>query len=82
MSYAVNRCGFDADKRPCFICRKECGLDKFVPASLLDAMKAKDIRKMIGHYMKSNQNLAPSQKQITPLQVSDEYLRVPKDRKV
>ena len=51
-------------------------MDKFVPGSVLDAMKAKDIRKMITHYMKANLNLAPGQKQITPLQAKLHYMKI------
>ena len=59
------------------IFRKECGLDKFVPHSLLDSMKGKDLRKMLSHYIKLNQGLtAPGQKQLTELQAKLHYMKM------
>ena len=60
-----------------FYCRKECGLDRFVPGSLLGTMKSKDLRKMISHYLKANQNLtAPGQKCLTALQAKLHYMKI------
>ena len=57
--------------------RKDCGLERFVPCSLLDSMKGKDLRKILGHCMKANQNLsAPGQKQLTALQAKLHYLKI------
>lgn len=59
----------------CF--RRDCGLEQFVPPSLLDSMKGKDVRKMIQQYLKMNQSLsAPGQKQLTALQAKLHYLKI------
>ncbi|XP_055959064.1 uncharacterized protein LOC126829506 [Patella vulgata] len=56
---------------------KECGLDKFVPRSLVDHMKGKDLRKMLNQYLKQNQSLtAPGQKQLTALQAKLHYMKI------
>ncbi|XP_071086775.1 uncharacterized protein [Haliotis cracherodii] len=56
---------------------KECGLDKFVPHSLIENMKGKDLRKMLNQYLKMNQSLtAPGQKQLTPLQAKLHYMKI------
>ncbi|XP_074649908.1 uncharacterized protein LOC141905072 [Tubulanus polymorphus] len=55
---------------------KECGLSKFVTKSILDSMKGKDLRKMISHYIKVNQNLAPGQRQLTELQAKLHYMKI------
>ena len=40
-------------------------------------MKTKDVRKMISHYMKANNNLtAPGQKQLTALQAKLHYMKL------
>ena len=39
-------------------------------------MKAKEVRKLLNHYMKLNQNLAPGQKQLTELQAKLHYLKI------
>ncbi|XP_064608922.1 uncharacterized protein LOC135473057 isoform X2 [Liolophura sinensis] len=56
---------------------RDCGLERFVPPSLLDSMKGKDVRKMIQQYLKMNQSLsAPGQKQLTALQAKLHYLKI------
>ncbi|XP_041357056.1 uncharacterized protein LOC121374154 isoform X2 [Gigantopelta aegis] len=56
---------------------KNCGLEKFVPHSLLENMKGKELRKMLGQYMKMNQNLtAPGQKQLSALQAKLHYMKI------
>ncbi|XP_064482269.1 uncharacterized protein LOC135395026 isoform X2 [Ornithodoros turicata] len=56
---------------------RECGLKRFVPASLLETMKRKELRKLLGHYLKQNQALsAPGQKQLTALQAKLHYLKI------
>ncbi|XP_076368098.1 uncharacterized protein LOC143255775 isoform X2 [Tachypleus tridentatus] len=56
---------------------KECGLERFVPLSLLETMKRKELRKLLGHFMKQNQSLAaPGQKQLTALQAKLHYLKI------
>ena len=49
--------------------RREYGLERFVPTSLVEAMKRKELRKLLSHFVKVNQQLtAPGQKQLTALQ--------------
>lgn len=56
---------------------RECGLKRFVPASLLETMKRKELRKLLGHFLKQNQALsAPGQRQLTPLQAKLHYLKI------
>ena len=55
--------------------RRDTGLETFVPSSVLDTMKPKEIRKLLAHYIKVNQGLAPGQKQLTELQAKLHYLK-------
>ncbi|XP_077984608.1 FERM and PDZ domain-containing protein 4-like [Glandiceps talaboti] len=56
---------------------KDCGLDKFLPESVLQGVKLKDVRRTINHYIKMNQNLiAPGQKRLTALQAKLHYLKI------
>lgn len=56
---------------------KEDGLDRFLPKNVLSNWKIKELRKMINHHMKQNQNLtAPGQKQLTELQAQLHYLKI------
>lgn len=56
---------------------RECGLDRFVPLSLLETMKRKELRKLLAHFLKQNQSLsAPGQKQLTALQAKLHYLKI------
>ena len=49
---------------------KETGLERFVPSSLFNSMKKKEVRKLLSHFMKLNQSLVTSgQKCLTGLQV-------------
>ena len=49
---------------------KECGLERFVPSSLSESMKKKELRKLLIHFLKLNQSLVTSgQKCLTGLQV-------------
>ncbi|GFT36302.1 FERM and PDZ domain-containing protein 4, partial [Nephila pilipes] len=59
------------------IVERECGLERFVPVSLLETMKLKELRKLLGHFLKQNQSLcAPGQKHLTPLQAKLHYLKI------
>ena len=59
------------------IYRKESGLDRFVPASLAETMKKKELRKLLSHFLKLNaaegsgqgQDGKQPQQQMTALQV-------------
>lgn len=53
----------------CFY-RREFGLERFVPASLMESMKRKELRRLIGHFLKLNQQMTGSSKMLTQLQVS------------
>ena len=58
-------------------CRKEFGLERFVPASLAETMKRKELRKLLQHFLKSNATLIPAgQKSLTALQAKLHYLRI------
>ncbi|RWS26683.1 FERM and PDZ domain-containing protein 4-like protein, partial [Leptotrombidium deliense] len=56
---------------------KECGLEPFIPHSLLDTMKRKELHKILNHFLKQNQQLCPpGQKSLTALQAKMHYLKV------
>ncbi|XP_049847284.1 uncharacterized protein LOC126299428 isoform X1 [Schistocerca gregaria] len=56
---------------------REFGLERFVPVSLISTMKRKELRKLIGHFLKLNNNLSPSgQKSLTSLQAKLYYLNI------
>ena len=60
-----------------FVCRREFGLGMFLNPSMLRAVRPKELRKMLGHFMKLNQGLiAPGQKQVTPLQAKLHYMKI------
>lgn len=50
--------------------RREFGLERFVPMSLMESMKRKELRRLIGHFLKLNQQMTGSSKMLTQLQVS------------
>lgn len=50
--------------------RREFGLERFVPVSLMESMKRKELRRLIGHFLKLNQQMTGSSKMLTQLQVS------------
>lgn len=57
--------------------RQEFGLERFVPVSLMSTMKRKELRKLIGHFLKLNHNLSPTgQKSLTSLQAKLYYLNI------
>ena len=57
--------------------RREYGLERFVPTSLVEAMKRKELRKLLSHFFKVNQQLtAPGQKQLTVLQAKLHYFKI------
>ncbi|XP_052276810.1 uncharacterized protein LOC127876023 isoform X3 [Dreissena polymorpha] len=56
---------------------KEFGLEKFVPQSIREAFKIKDLRKVLAQCLKMNANLtAPGQKQLTALQAKLHYMKI------
>lgn len=56
---------------------RDCGLERFVPASLVDSMKRKELRKLLSHFLKINSSLtSPGQKQLTALQAKLHYLKI------
>ena len=64
--------------------RKESGFEKFVPSSLAETMKRKELRKLLGHFLKLNSNLTAagsgsSQKNLTALQAKLHYLKIISD---
>lgn len=50
--------------------RREFGLERFVPSSLLEGMKRKEIRRLMAHFLKLNSQMTGSSKMLTQLQVS------------
>ncbi|KAG8185472.1 hypothetical protein JTE90_019731 [Oedothorax gibbosus] len=59
---------------------REYGLEKFVPLSLLETMKRKELLKLLGQLMKQNQALSgPGQKQLTATQAKFHYLKIVSD---
>ncbi|CAG9765036.1 unnamed protein product [Ceutorhynchus assimilis] len=65
-----------ANKLTVKIVEKEFGLDRFIPASILDNLKRKEIRKLLGHFLKLHANMTGSGKQLTSLQVKLHYLDI------
>ncbi|XP_025834004.1 uncharacterized protein LOC108738555 isoform X2 [Agrilus planipennis] len=57
-----------------FLSRKEFGLERFVPASLLENMKRKEVHKFLAHFLKLHSNMAGSGKPLTALQAKLHYL--------
>ncbi|XP_055929219.1 uncharacterized protein LOC129960110 [Argiope bruennichi] len=56
---------------------REYGLEKFVPMSLLETMKRKELLKLLNQLMKQNQALSgPGQKQLTATQAKFHYLKI------
>lgn len=58
------------------IFRKEFGLERFVPASLLENMKRKEVRKLVAHFLKLHASMAGPGKQLTALQAKLHYLDI------
>ncbi|XP_071050930.1 FERM and PDZ domain-containing protein 4 isoform X1 [Onthophagus taurus] len=58
------------------IVEREFGLERFVPASLLEKMKRKEVKKVVGHFLKLHSNMAGSGKHLTPLQAKLHYLDI------
>ncbi|XP_037083114.1 FERM and PDZ domain-containing protein 4-like isoform X2 [Pollicipes pollicipes] len=59
---------------------REFGLERFLPVSLVESMKRKELRKLLAHFLKLNQSLvAPGQKQLTALQAKLHYLKIISD---
>jgi hypothetical protein len=55
-----------------FIHRREFGLERFVPTSLIDGMKRKELRRLISHFLKLNSQMTGSTKVLTQLQVKND----------
>ncbi|KAK3923091.1 FERM and PDZ domain-containing protein 4, partial [Frankliniella fusca] len=59
---------------------REFGLERFVPVSLMETMKRKELRKIIGHFLKMNQNMTTASgighKSLTSLQAKLYYLNI------
>lgn len=49
--------------------RREFGLERFVPLSLIDGMKRKELRRLMAHFLKLNSQMTGSSKMLTQLQV-------------
>jgi hypothetical protein len=57
---------------------RECSLKPFVPYTLIETMKCKELHKLLNHYMKQNQSqlCPPGQKSLTAIQAKVHYLRI------
>ncbi|XP_045467431.1 uncharacterized protein LOC123675910 isoform X2 [Harmonia axyridis] len=55
---------------------RDFGLERFVPASLLENMKRKELRKLIAHFLKLHSSMAGPGKQLTALQAKLHYLDI------
>lgn len=51
-------------------------MERFIPASILDNLKRKEIRKLLSHFLKLHSNMTGSGKQLTSLQVKLHYLDI------
>jgi len=59
------------------IIERECGLDSFVPFTLLESMKRKELHKLLNHFLKLNQQLCPvGQKSLTAIEAKLHYLKI------
>ncbi|XP_014673769.1 PREDICTED: FERM and PDZ domain-containing protein 4-like [Priapulus caudatus] len=59
---------------------RECGLEHYVPESVLNSMKRKDVRKLVSHYLKVNPNLVPiGQRSLSAEQAKQQYLKIVAD---
>ncbi|KAK6620808.1 hypothetical protein RUM43_011104 [Polyplax serrata] len=55
---------------------REFGLERFVPVSLMATMKRKELRKLLAHFLKLNQNILTGQKSLTSFQAKLHYLNI------
>ncbi|KAK9881978.1 hypothetical protein WA026_018167 [Henosepilachna vigintioctopunctata] len=55
---------------------KDFGLERFVPSSLLENMKRKELRKLIAHFLKMHSSMAGPGKFLTALQAKLHYLDI------
>jgi hypothetical protein len=57
--------------------RREFGLERFVPTSLIDGMKRKELRRLVSHFLKLNSQMTGSStKVLTQLQTKIHYLDI------
>lgn len=60
-----------------WIFRREFGLERFVPTSLIDGMKRKELRRLVSHFLKLNSQMTGSStKVLTQLQAKIHYLDI------
>ncbi|XP_050678583.1 uncharacterized protein LOC126974904 [Leptidea sinapis] len=55
---------------------REFGLERFVPCSLLESMKRKELRRLVAHFLKLNAQMTGGQRQLTQLQAKLHYLDI------
>ncbi|XP_055677293.1 uncharacterized protein LOC129786358 [Lutzomyia longipalpis] len=55
---------------------REFGLERFVPTSLIEGMKRKELRRLISHFLKLNTQMTGSSKMLTQLQAKLHYLDI------
>ncbi|XP_045769847.1 uncharacterized protein LOC123870540 [Maniola jurtina] len=55
---------------------REFGFERFVPSSLLESMKRKELRRLVAHFLKLNAQMTGSQRHLTQLQAKLHYLDI------
>ncbi len=60
-----------------FSARRDTGLERFIPKSLLRAMKGKELRRILANYIKTSYSLAPpGDSQLNERQAQLHYLKL------
>ena len=57
LTYCISSKDFDNNIFYLFLFRRESGLESFVPTSLAESMKRKELKKLLGHFLKLNSSL-------------------------
>ncbi|XP_030750842.1 FERM and PDZ domain-containing protein 4 isoform X2 [Sitophilus oryzae] len=65
-----------ANKLTVKVVEREFGLERFVPPSILENMKRKEVKKLVGHFLKLHASMAGPGKQLTALQAKLHYLDI------
>ena len=57
LTHCISSKGFDNNIFYLLLFRRESGLESFVPTSLAESMKRKELKKLLGHFLKLNSSL-------------------------
>ena len=57
LTHCISSKGFDNNIFYLLLFRRESGLESFVPTSLAESMKRKELKKLLGHFLKMNSSL-------------------------